>query len=79
MTDEKGKWISHNFKKKMAKDAGCKKFFIVNSAAFIAERNTYIKENDRLCKKPFSIKSRIGSGFDIDNLEDLGYLKMEIF
>ena len=62
-------------RKKMAKDAGCKKIFIVNSAAFIAERNTYIKENDRLCKKPFSIKSRIGSGFDIDNLEDIRIIK----
>ena len=60
----------------MAKNSGCKKIiYRESSAAFIAERNTYIKENDRLCKKPFSIKSRIGSGSDIDNLEDFRIFK----
>ena len=78
--DSKGKWISHNFKrKKWPRTQDVKKLFVVNSAAFISERNTYIKENDRLCKKPFSIKSRIGSGFDIDTLEDFKIFKNEYF
>lgn len=76
--DEKGKWISHDFKKKKwPKTQDIKKLFLVNSAAFISKRETYIKGNDRLCKKPLAIKSRIGSGFDVDNQEDFNFLKNE--
>ena len=74
--DEKGRWISHNYKKKKwPKTQEIKKFFLVNSAAFIATRETYLKESDRLCKKPMPISSRLGSGFDIDNIEDFKVLK----
>ena len=80
MLDEKRNWVSHNFrKKKWPKTQDVKRFFLVNSAAFIAKRETYERENDRLCRKPLAIKSRVGSGFDIDNIEDFNNLKNEKF
>ena len=76
--DHKGKWISHNYKKKKwPRTQDLKPHFIINSAAFISSRDVYLKENDRLCKKPIPILSKYCSGFDIDTLEDFKILKNE--
>ena len=70
--NDKSKWISHNyFKKKWPRTQDLKNHFTVNSAAFIAKRSVYIKNKDRLCKKPLPIITEKGKGFDIDGKEDL--------
>lgn len=72
--DEKNTWISHNReKKKWPRTQDLKKFYSVNSAAFISERKNYIKLNDRLDNKPLPIISRKGSEFDIDEREDMDH------
>ena len=79
LLNNKGKWISHNIKKKKwPRTQDLKPIYVINSAAFISSRNVYIKYNDRLCKKPIPIKSKINSGFDIDTSEDFEKLKNEI-
>ena len=50
----------------------------MNSAAFIAPREIYLKNKDRLCKNPIPITSREGSGFDIDDLDDFNNLKNKL-
>lgn len=64
-------WVSHNYrKKKWPRTQMLKSSYSVNSAAFIAPRKIYLKDKDRLCKKPIPIISRTGSGFDIDDMSD---------
>lgn len=78
LINDKGNWISHNYKKKKwPRTQDLSPLYIVNSAAFIAKRSVYIKEKDRICKKPMAIVSRINSGFDIDNIEEFKALKNE--
>ena len=52
-----------------------RKFYSINSAAFIATRDNYIKFSDRLDSKPLPIISKKGSEFDIDFIEDMNYFK----
>ena len=76
ITDKKGNWVSHNYQKKSwPRTQDLPPLYIVNSAAFLCERKIYIKEKNRLSKKPLAIKSRINSGFDIDSIEDFKILK----
>jgi len=78
---KKRKWISHNIKKrKWPRTQDLNELYTVNSAAFIASRNVYLKFNDRLCNSPFPItfNPTQKSGFDIDNLDDFNTLKEKI-
>ena len=78
VVNHKGKWVSHNYiKKKWPRTQDLKPLFLVNSASFISLRSVYIREKDRLCKKPIPIVSRRNSGFDIDTLEDFKEFKNE--
>lgn len=73
-----GDWISHNYKRKnWPRTQDLSPLYIVNSAVFLCERKIYLTEKDRLSKKPLPIKSRINSGFDVDNMEDFKILKNE--
>jgi CMP-N-acetylneuraminic acid synthetase len=70
------KWISHNNKKnKWPRSQDLKPTFVVNSAAFIASRKTYVKARDRLCKNPYPLISKGNTGFDIDTRDDFKKLK----
>jgi|TARA_B110000495_G_C22791900_1_gene462887 CMP-N-acetylneuraminic acid synthetase len=74
--NEKNNWISHDSKKKKwPRTQDLKKFYSVNSAAFLSTRDNYIKLSDRLDSKPMPIITRKGSEFDIDFLEDMNYFK----
>ena len=67
----KKKWISHNRKKrKWPRTQDLDKFYIVNSAAFIAKRSVYLYQNDRIDKKPLPINTSEKEAFDIDDKED---------
>ena len=73
------KWVSHNYKKKKwPRTQDLKPLYVINSAAFLSSRDVYIKEKDRLCKKPIPIISRRNSSFDIDTLEDFIEFKNEL-
>ena len=73
------KWISHNRnQKKWPRTQDLQNFYIVNSAAFIAEREVYTKYRDRLCNNPLPLESRTDSGFDIDEIQDFNLLKKKI-
>ena len=73
------KWLSHNrAKKKWPKTQDLEDCYEVNSAAFIATREVYLKQKDRLCDNPLPIISRNNSGFDIDFMEDFNYLKEKL-
>jgi len=74
--NEKNVWISHDRKKKKwPRTQDLKKFYSINSAAFIATRDNYIKFSDRLDSKPLPIITKKGSEFDIDFIEDMNYFK----
>ena len=74
--NNKFKWVSHNMnKKKWPRTQDLEKHFSVNSAAFIAKRQIYIRQNNRLGSKPLPILSKAKTGFDIDEMEDLIFLK----
>lgn len=78
--NKKSEWISHNIsKKKWPRTQDLENHFSVNSAAFIAKRSVYIKNRDRLCKKPLPLLTPKGSGFDIDTKEDLFFFKKNFY
>ena len=69
-----GKFISHNFKKKKwPRTQDLKGFYALTSAAFLSSKKNYFKYKDRLCNKPKPYISRLKSGFDIDNKDDLKF------
>ena len=69
-------WVSHDTKrKKWPRTQDLNNLYVANSAAFIAEREVYKKNKDRLCKNTFPILTRDISGFDLDNKKDFQYLK----
>tara|TARA_A100001011_G_C14263259_1_gene823509 strand:- start:508 stop:1230 length:723 start_codon:yes stop_codon:yes gene_type:complete len=64
-------WVSHDYKrKKWPRTQKLSNSYIVNSAAFLTSRQIYLKNKDRLCNNPVPILSRVGSGFDIDDMND---------
>ena len=68
---KKKRWISHDRKKiKWPRTQDLDKFYIVNSAAFIAKRSVYLYQNDRIDKKPLPINTSEKEAFDIDDKED---------
>ena len=72
-------WISHNaVKKKWPRTQDLEPIYIANSCAFIAHRNTYIKNNDRLCNNPLPVETRKKSNLDIDDYNDLLELKNKL-
>lgn len=76
LLNDKNKWISHNrLKKKWPRTQDLKKFYSVNSAAFISSRENYIKFSDRLDNNPLPILTRKGAEFDIDFIDDMKYFK----
>ena len=77
--NKKKGWVSHNYnKKKWPRTQDLPEFYTVNSAAFIAPREIYIKNNDRICRNPIPIISRSDSGFDIDDSNDFNILKRKL-
>ena len=75
----KNKWVSHSYKKKKwPRTQDLKPLYVINSAAFLSLRDVYIKDKDRLCKKPIPIISRRNSSFDIDTLEDFKEIRNEL-
>tara|TARA_Y100001958_G_C21193501_1_gene521254 strand:+ start:55 stop:753 length:699 start_codon:yes stop_codon:yes gene_type:complete len=69
-------WVSHDInKKKWPRTQDLNNLYVANSAAFIAEREVYKKNKDRLCKNTFPILSRDISGFDLDNKKDFQRLR----
>ena len=74
-------WVSHNINKiKWPRSQDLKNLYILNSAALIADKKTFIKDKDRISKNSLPIISRKISGFDIDTMEDfkkLNYLKIK--
>lgn len=69
-------WVSHDVKrKKWPRTQDLNNLYVANSAAFIAEREVYKKNKDRLCKNTFPILTRDISGFDLDNKKDFQYLR----
>ena len=74
--NKKYKWISHNMKKKKwPRTQDLSPLYIVNNAAFIANRNVYKICKNRLDSFPLPILSRKGSDLDIDNKHDFDYFK----
>lgn len=72
-------WVSHNVrKKKWPRTQDLKKLYSVNSAAFIASRDVYLKYKNRLGKKPLPIKASGFSGFDIDETEHMEFFKKKL-
>lgn len=74
-------WVSHNTNKiKWPRSQDLKNLYILNSAALIADKKTFLKDKDRISKNSLPIISRKISGFDIDTMEDfkkLNYLKIK--
>ena len=66
-------------KKKWPRTQDLPDLFSVNSAAFIAKRSIYLKNKDRLSKKPLPILTKKSSGFDIDTKEDLFFFKKNFY
>ena len=73
---KKKRWISHDRKKmKWPRTQDLDNLWEINNAAFISNRNVYIKKKDRLCENPLPIKSNIEEALDIDDIEDFKKLK----
>ena len=49
--------------------------YVANSAAFIANREVYSKDHDRICSNPLPIVSKLNKSMDIDDLNDFENLK----
>ena len=58
------------WEKKWPRTQDLEPLHIANSCAFIAHRDIYYKNNDRLCKDPLPIISQKNSSLDIDNYTD---------
>ena len=72
--NEKNEFISHNEKKiKWPRTQDLKKMYLINSAAFIATKEVYIKNSNRLCKKPMKYECKNYIGFDIDDNDNFLY------
>ena len=70
------KWISHNRNKiKWPRTQDLDLLWEINSAAFIAKKQIYIKNMDRLGPNPLPIESLNNESFDVDDLEDFKKLK----
>ena len=73
---KKNGWVSHDAKKKKwPRTQDLNDLYLANSAAFIAEKEVYKKNKDRLCKNTFPILTRNISGFDLDNKKDFQHLR----
>ncbi len=73
---KKNGWVSHNAKKKKwPRTQDLNNLYVANSAAFIAAREVYKKNKDRLCKNTFPILTRDVAGFDLDNKKDFQHLR----
>lgn len=73
---KKNGWVSHDAKrKKWPRTQDLNDLYLANSAAFIAEKEVYKKNKDRLCKNTFPILTRNISGFDLDNKKDFQHLR----
>ncbi len=72
-------WVSHNYnEKKWPRTQDLELCYSVNSAAFIAPREVYLKNKDRICHNPIPIISRDESGLDIDDIKDFNNLKKKL-
>ena len=76
LVNEDNKWLSHDRnKKKWPRTQDLKKFYLVNNAAFINSKKNYKSFSDRLDKKPLPIITHKYFDLDIDDKDDLIYLK----
>lgn len=72
-------WISHSTKKKKwPRTQDLEKLYVANSSAFIAKREIYEKQNDRLCNNPLPIISKKSNSFDLDNYDDFLELRKSL-
>ena len=72
-------WISHNYKKKKwPRTQDLDPIYVANSAAFIAHRNIYKYQNDRIDNKPLPIDTSLSSSIDIDDYSDFLKLKFKL-
>ena len=73
---DKNGWISHDINKiKWPRTQDLKKLYVLNSAAIIAHRKIYLKNKNRLCKKPLPIITSQNKGFDVDTIKDFRKIK----
>ena len=73
------KWITHkNNKLKWPRTQDLDPLYVANSCAFIAKREIYLKNKNRLCKNPLPIISDYGSGLDIDDPGDFDNFKKSL-
>ena len=72
-------WISHNYKKKKwPRTQDLDPIYVANSAAFIAHKNIYKYQNDRIDNKPLPINTSLSSSIDIDDYSDFLKLKFKL-
>ena len=72
----KKNWASHNTKKrKWPRTQDLDNFFLVNSAAFIANKKIYINNGDRIDSNPLPINASMKESFDVDDLKDFKLLR----
>ena len=50
--------------------------WLINSAAFIATKEIYVKDNDRVCKNPYYYEMNDFLSLDIDNIDDWKFAQM---
>ncbi|MDB9744777.1 hypothetical protein OAA82_02330 [Pelagibacteraceae bacterium] len=69
-------WLSHDIKKiKWPRSQDLKNLYILNSAALIAHKKTFLNDKNRLSKNAFPIITNNNAGFDIDTIKDFQRLK----
>ena len=68
--------MSHDIKKiKWPRSQDLKNLYILNSAALIAHKKTFLNDKNRLSKNAFPIITNNNAGFDIDTIKDFQRLK----
>ena len=71
-------WVSHNINKiKWPRSQDLKNLYIMNSAALIAHKKTFLNDKNRISKNSFPIITSKKAGFDIDTMEDFKKLNNE--
>ena len=65
-------------KKKWPRTQDLDPIYVANSAAFIAHKNIYKYQNDRIDNKPLPINTSLSSSIDIDDYSDFLKLKFKL-
>jgi|TARA_B100000959_G_scaffold286171_1_gene363664 N-acylneuraminate cytidylyltransferase len=76
LLNHKHKWISHDYnKKKWPRTQDLEKIYEANSAVFFSHIKNYLRNKDRLGRKPYPLISRKNYGFDVDAMDDFKIVK----